>query len=197
MKQKINPILVQEKLREKHIKIFTPEEFSRIFSVSLTQTKYFLETYARKGFLTRLKKGLYVLKNQFPSEEEIANVLYRPSYISFEYVLARHGIIPEMVYAVTSATAKSTRHFSVNEKEFPYYTIKKSAFAGFYLVKEGDKSFLVAEPEKALADYLYFVSLGKRSLNERINIRNLKKEKIIRYAKMFKKPKILDLLEKL
>lgn len=192
---KLNPFLVQEQLERKSVRIFSLEEFRRFFSVSAAKTKYFLETYARKGFFIRLKKGIYALKSQFPPEEEIANALYRPSYISFEYALARYGIIPEMVYAVTSATTMPTRRFSSAAKEFEYLSIKKSAFTGYHLVKEGDKSFLIAEPEKALADYLYFVSLGKKTLTERISVKNIKKDKLIAYAKLFKRKNLMDIVK--
>lgn len=198
MKQNLlDPFVVQKTLLEKNIRIFNSEEFRRIFNVSPVKTKYFLETYARKGLFARIKKGLYALKNQFPSEEEIANAIYKPSYISFEYALAKYGIIPEMVYAVTSATPKPTRRFSVNDKEFYYFTLKKQTFTGYVLTKEKDKSFLIAEPEKALVDYLYFVSLGRKTLNDRLSVSNLKKEKIIRYAKLFNRPGLLNLIKKL
>lgn len=197
MKYKITPILVQEKLAEKNIKVFTPEEFRRVFEISPLGAKYFLENYTKKSFFVRLKKGLYALKSRLPAEEEIANALYRPSYLSFEYILAKYGIIPEMVYTITCATTKPTRQFIIDEKEFAYYTIKKSAFIGYSLIKEKNKSFLIAEPEKAIVDYFYFVSLGRKKLNDRINISGLKKEKIIKYAKIFERPRILDLIKKL
>lgn len=198
MKQnKLNPFLVREQLGRKNIRIFTPEEFRRLFNVPAVKAKYFLETYVRKGLFARLKKGLYTFKNQLPSEEEIANALYRPSYISFEYALARYGIIPEMVYSITSATTMPTRRFSFGTGEFEYLAIKKSAFSEYYLAKEGDKNFLIAEPEKALADYLYFVSLGRKTPIERMNIKNIKKEKLIAHAKLFKRKSILLILKKI
>lgn len=196
MKQKITTILVQEILKAKDIRFFTFDAFQRIFQVSLTKAKYFLETYTRKGLFVRLKKGLYVLKYSFPGEEEIANALYKPSYISFEYVLSRYGIMPEMVYVVTSATIKPTREFLVSEKEFSYLTIKKPTFTGYSLLKEEKRSYLMADPEKAFVDYLYFVSLGKKSPADRLNTSGLKKEKVFRYAGLFKREGLIKLVKK-
>jgi len=198
MKQKkIAAFAVQEVLAEKNIKIFTAGEFSRIFKVSPVKTKYFLESHAKKNFLIRLKRGIYAVKNNQPGEEEIANFLYRPSYISFEYALAKHNILPEMVYAITSATTKSTRVFSADARNFQYFKIKKEAFAGYSLIEEKGKKYLLADPEKALADYLYFVALGKKSKNERLQIKNLDKKKIISYARLYKRPGLLGLVENL
>jgi len=164
----LKPLSVREKLLKQGIKIFTPQIFLRIFNTSRTATKYFLEKQAKAGFLIRLKKGFYVIKTDPPSEEEIANALYRPSYISFEYALSYWGVLPEMPYIVTSATTKPTRFFTTRIGSFSYRTIKGQAYTGYSLVKSGDRSFLMADLEKALVDYLYFVTLHKSPFNERL-----------------------------
>jgi len=198
MKQKIiQPISVQEKLKEKGVFLFTSEEFRRIFNLSPTKTKYFLETYTERGLFTRLKKGIYCLRNNLPSDEEIANAIYRPSYISFEYVLSKHGIIPEAVYSITSATTKPTREFNVGNKVFSYFKIKKQSFAGYSLVKTDGRDILIAEPEKALVDYLYFVSLGRKAHNERLNISMLDRKQILEYVKLFDRPGLFKIIQKL
>lgn len=192
MKQKkIEPFLAEEILAQKNIRIFRGEEFRRLFGLSASRAKYFLETYARKGLLLRLKKDVYSLKSRLPGEEEIANALYRPSYISLEYALAKYGIIPEMVYTVTSVTTKPTRRFTALSREYAYLGLKKTAFTGYTLKREGGRSYLMAEPEKALADYLYFVSLGRKNRNERLRTTGLSRKKILAYAALFGRPSLL------
>lgn len=201
MKQKnLSVLSVRKELLNRKVSIFTPQEFQRIFGSSCPQTKYFLETYAKQGMFARLKPGLYAFEGRMPSGEEIANALYRPSYISFEYALARHGIIPEIVYAITSATTKPTRAFTAEGLGFEYFKIKKQAFTGYRLAQDGrdrTQSVLMAEPEKAVVDYLYFVSLGKRELNDRMTAKGLNRKKIIQYAKLFKRPGLMQLVQKL
>ena len=200
MKQKnLAPIAVEQELLERKISIFTPQEFQRIFRASPQRTKYFLETYTKKGLFQRLKQGIYALKERFPVTEEIANALYKPSYISFAYALSYHGIIPESVYTITSATTKPTRKFTVRDIAFSYAKIKKQAFTGYSIaVFDSDRSHYVsiATPEKALVDYLYFVSLGKFSLNDRLDLRKLDKKKIMYYAGLFEYPKLTQLVKK-
>lgn len=193
----LKPIQVREELLGRGLKVFTPLVFLRIFNVSPARAKYFLEKQSKKGGLfLRLKKGLYALRTDLPSEEEIAARLYAPSYISFEYALSRFGIIPEAVYTVTSATTKSTREFVVEDKKFAYFTIKKQAYTGFNLVQNGEKHFFLAEPEKALVDYLYFVSLGLKKKNNRLVIGGLDRNKIRRYAEMFDRKNLMIEIEK-
>lgn len=151
--------------------------------------------------LTRLKKGFYILKTDPPSEEEIANALYKPSYLSFEYALAYYNIIPEMVYQVTSATTKPTRLFTTGHLVFSYYTIKQDIYTGYILAQRGEKRFYIAEPEKALVDYLYMISLGQRvvsgsrSLNDRLELRSLNHGKISSYASLYNWSKLDKLVK--
>ncbi len=191
----LKPIQIREELLKRNLRVFTGQEFTRIFQTSSHSTKYFLETQVKEGFLSRLKRGIYMLKTDQPSEEEIANAIYKPSYISFEYALAYYNLIPEMVYTITSATTKPTRLFDVSGKVFSYQTIKKEAFTGYSLNKIGDKIFLIAEKEKALIDYLYFVSLKKSPENDRLETKGFDKEKIIFYAALFKNKKLNNLIE--
>jgi predicted transcriptional regulator of viral defense system len=217
METLLKPLQVRETLLDKNVRTFTPHDFEAIFNTSPTRTKYFLETQTTEGLFTRLKKGMYALKTDSPSNEEIANSIYRPSYVSFEYALAYYGMIPEMPYAMTSATTKPTRDFVVNEMAFNFFTIKPEAYTGYMLVRTNRRtslknknvyfsemenitdtgSFLIAEPEKALVDYLYFVSLGKKTLNDRLYVEphTLSRSKLKRYARLYNRKKLTELIE--
>ena len=194
----LKPITVREKLLEANMHIFTPRDFELFSQLPSQKVKYFLEKESGEdGLFLRLKKGLYGLRTDLPSEEEIANRLYRPSYISFEYALGYYNILPEMTYIVTSATTKPTRTFEVTDKTFSFLKIKKEAYTGYILKKEEGKSYFIAEPEKAIVDYLYFVVLGKKQPNERLYTRFLKKEKLVEYSRLYKRGKLIRLIEKL
>ncbi|MFC1613575.1 hypothetical protein ACFL23_04575 [Patescibacteria group bacterium] len=195
-KQKIQPLQVAEIIGEKGIMIFTPQEFSRLFKTNPRQTRYFLETYTKRGFLSRLKKDFYALKSKLPNEEIIANALYKPSYISLEYALSRYGIIPESTYTITSVTTKATVAFTAQGKEFLYRKIKKEAYTGYIPEKVEGKTIFIAEQEKALADYLYFVSLGRKTLNDRIDCSRINKKKVIEYSKLFKRKNINQIIDR-
>jgi hypothetical protein len=114
----------------------------------------------RDGVIVRVKKGLYVFgeaerRNPY-CRELLANLLYGPSYISLEYALARHGLIPERVETVTSVTCGRSRAFDTPVGRFTYRRIPLGAFPiGMDLAETGDgRFFFLATPEKALADKL-------------------------------------------
>lgn len=193
----MKPIFVREELLKRGMRVFTPLEFNRVFPGTKRQIKYFLEVQTQQGLLMRLKRGLYALKTDLPSDEEIANVLYKPSYLSFEYAMARYGIIPESPYNFTSATTNPTRLFTIDHQAYSYYTIKQGAYIGYYLDTIGNKDVLIAEPEKALADYLYFVAIGQRFWNDRFSVSKVDKNKLMAFAKLFERDKVIELVEKL
>jgi predicted transcriptional regulator of viral defense system len=181
----LNLLIVQKRLAELNIKVLTPLEFGRIFNVSKRISQYHLEEYTKKGVFLRLKKGLYANLLTKPSPFFMANKIYQPSYISFESALSYYGLIPETVYSVTSATCKATREFASENYHFVFRRIKKEAFAGYIPKDFGGETILIAEPEKALADFYYFISLGKKRIPDRLNLRKITKKKLISWVKLF------------
>ncbi len=114
----------------------------------------------KKGILKSVRRGLYLIGPPYKKVGfdafEIAQKIYGPSYISFESALSYHGWIPEAVYTTTSATAKKGKIFKTSVGVFYYLHIPAE---NFYLnvqrVSSKESIFFVAEPWKALADYMY------------------------------------------
>ena len=77
-----------------------------------------------KGELIRLKNGFFVIAAKLYTTpvpyEQIGNLLYGPSYISFEWALSHYGMIPEGVYVVTSASATRSKSFKTPLGTFDY-----------------------------------------------------------------------------
>ncbi|MBK8015256.1 MAG: hypothetical protein IPK20_00215 [Betaproteobacteria bacterium] len=122
-----------------------------------------------QGTIIRVKKGLYVFGEAYrraPVHVEIlANLIYGPSYVSLEYALQHHGLIPERVEAVTSVTVNRTREFSTPIGRFTYRAVPLAAFrAGVERVEvERGRAYLLAVPEKALADKLHADKVALRT----------------------------------
>ncbi len=119
-----------------------------------------LSSWVSKGLLIKLKNGIYLIvdrKNEI-SNEYIASRIYQPSYISLEWILARIGLIPEMVYNVTSITSRTSRNYKNSLGGFIYKHVKKEFFFDYYKIKKDGQVFFVASPEKALLDFLYLNS---------------------------------------
>ena len=197
MPKKLSPIEVQRKLIDRGMLIFSPLEFMRIFNVTKSAANFFINYHLKTGLFIKLRNGLYGLKTRPPSSLEIANRVYGPSYVSLEYAMMFYSIIPDTVYTITSVNTKSSREFVINNVSYTYSKIKKSAFKG-YLRKSMDGNIVfIAEPEKAFVDYLYFVDLGKKVIYDRIDVSNLSKDKLIKYAKLFERKSLIKLVRKI
>ncbi len=198
----LNWLNVAKKLKEKEISIFSPRDIVIIFGATGTAAKFFVHRNAKKGLLVRLKKSkkgsLYAMADNMPDEYVTANRLYEPSYVSLDTALSYHKMIPETIYGITSVTTKATRTFEVSNICYQYFRIKKSIFTGYKPLRHKDKTILMAEPEKALADYLYFIDLKKRALHfERLELKQISRKKLMQYIKLYSRPGMLKIADKI
>lgn len=113
------------------------------------------------GEVLRIRRGLFCLSARYMQSPihafELAQRIHGPSYVSLESALAHHGWIPEAVYTVTSVTQGRSRTFDTPVGHFSYTRIPQEVlFTGVRReTLEVGSSFFVAEPLKALADYVY------------------------------------------
>lgn len=119
-----------------------------------------ISRWEKKGLLLKIKKGMYILNENdrkvFPSRFFFANQIIWPSYVSLESALSYYGLIPERVEDVTSVTTKKTSSFNAPLGEFVYRHLKTEAFKGYRSFKdEAGLEIFIAEPEKAVVDFLY------------------------------------------
>jgi len=104
------------------------------------------------GELISLRRGLYASRRDL-DPHCLAGPIYGPSYLSFETALAWHGMIPEAVQEIISATM---RRGTSTENEFGRYRYLRVPAAvypiGILRVTDSALPFLIASPTKALCD---------------------------------------------
>ena len=113
-----------------------------------------------KGECFRIIRGLYETDPNVPAYL-LAGSIYGPSYISFEFALADHGLIPEAVPTVTCASfaKKKKKRFETPFGTFTYRDVPEEAFPlCVESRREGEYRYRIASPEKALCDQLYKMS---------------------------------------
>jgi len=117
-----------------------------------------LYRWQKKGYIKKITRSNYIFSDLELKDHmkiKIANDIYHPSYVSLEYALNHHGLIPETVYSPTSVSTKKTYTISSSIADFHYRHIKPSLYFG-YLVEELDGvKYKMASIEKAFLDYLY------------------------------------------
>lgn len=121
----------------------------------------FISRMVKSGELIRLKNGFFLIAEKIDDLpvpfEQIANLLYGPSYISFEWALSFYKMIPEGVYVVTSAAANKSKTFTTPIGTFDYTYLSHHRYSiGIDQQENAAGRFLIATPEKALADLIHF-----------------------------------------
>lgn len=154
-----------EKLVEKIIECVPSDIFTDDIVLNLVEgtanSRYgIIKRAIAKGEIIHIKRGLYALAKRFQRKGinlfELSQLIYGPSYVSFESALNYYGWIPEAVYAVTSASAKNAKEFKTPYGVFIYKRIPFSMlFFGVERIESSQGSFLIANPWKALIDYVY------------------------------------------
>lgn len=112
------------------------------------------------GELISVVRGLYETDKSVPGYY-LAGSIYGPSYLSFEFALSYHSLIPEAVYQFTSATfeKKRQKQYTTPYGMFTYRDVPSEAYPyGVELHEENGYGFQIASREKALCDQLYTIS---------------------------------------
>jgi len=140
---------------------FTSQEAATLFPDSEDKRYGLVKRAIAGGQITHIRRGLYCLAPKYQKKKlnlyALAEHLYGPSYISLESALSWHGWIPEAVYTLTSASLGKSKEFKTPLGAFSYNRVPQKVFyTGVErLSDEAGDVFLMAQPIKALADYVY------------------------------------------
>ncbi len=132
-----------------------------------------ISRWKRDGKVIMVAPGYYILAGEARDEIDvyaIANRIYTPSYVSMESALSYHGIIPDTVLAVTSVCTRKTRKIVSPLCLFSFRSIQPDYFFGYRVVHGVRNKCMMASPEKAIVDFLYF----RRDVCTEDNMRELR-----------------------
>ena len=144
------------------LSVFSHEMLYALLEKSVSNVNDKISNLVKSGELIRLKKGFYTFSNPYLTKPidliSVANTLYTPSYVSFDYALSYYGMIPERVIEVTSATSKNEKLFDTPIGRFSYKKVPLKAYSlGVdWIYDENEGGRFIATPEKALCDKIRY-----------------------------------------
>jgi predicted transcriptional regulator of viral defense system len=156
-----------------------------------------LSRWSRSGKIIMVAPGYYVLPDEATEETDlfaIASRLYTPSFVSLESALSFYELIPETVLSVTSVCTRKTRRIDSPLCTFIYRSIQPQYFFGYEAKTGSRQRFLMASPERAIVDMLYFrrdISSAADMLEQRFDTETfsgLDPMEILKLAARFNKP---------
>lgn len=110
-----------------------------------------LHYYVKEGKILNPRRGIYT-KTTY-DEKEMACSLFRPAYISLEYVLHRSGIVFQYDDTVTCVSYLN-RIVEIDGKAYQFRIINPVLWIGMEGIDQQD-NILIATPERAFLDVVY------------------------------------------
>ncbi len=110
-----------------------------------------LHYYADEGKIRNPRRGIYT--KQKYEVQEMACSLFRPSYISLEYVLQRAGVVFQWDETIT-CVSYLRRTVEVDDKQYQYRKISLELWIGMEGIDQQD-NIAIATPERAFLDMMY------------------------------------------
>ena len=178
-----------EKIKSILKNYFTLTDLKKIGILSEASLKVSINRLVKKKELFRLIRGVYTTDITTVDWEQLACEIYHPAYLSFEWVLAKYGILSQQPINLTLATSNPTKKIETVDNAIFYHHLQPDLFWGY----EQKENILEATPEKALVDLAYLSLNGYAKFDvEEMNLKNINKKTIkqhlhkINYAKLIK-----------
>lgn len=152
--------------------VFTTKDISLLWNCSDTDfIKEKLYRYAKSGKLFRIRKSIYSKDKNF-NRNELAVKIFTPSYISFETILSKEGLIFQY-YSQIYAACYQTKKLNIFNQEYIYRKIKNEILMNTSGI-ENKNNYSIASKERAFLDMLY--------INKNFYFDNLS---VLKWAKVF------------
>jgi len=146
-----------------------------------------LSRLAARGLLSRVAEGIYLNKLVRDSAPEDFIKLLRPnSYVSLESALSHWGLSTQSPVALTCVTTGKPKEHRAPEFTITFRTISKRLFWGFIEKQTRYSKYAIAEPEKALLDWIYLsLQAGLTPNLDEIEFKSIDKQKLVKYASKY------------
>ncbi|MGC2330568.1 MAG: hypothetical protein WA581_03875 [Candidatus Acidiferrales bacterium] len=146
-----------------------------------------LRRYEAQGLVERVTTKIYInCFNQQFSPRDLTNVLRHRSYISLESALVARGIISQSPTSLLCVTPDYPQSFKTKSVSIVYRKISPALYWGYEEKSTRYNKYLIAEPEKALLDWIYLTRQeGLPTPLDELNLQFLSLPKLRGYALRF------------
>lgn len=141
--------------------VFTVQQLANLIRKPKPIANVYFSRLVKKDLAKRLERG----KISFIEDDYIiATQFLEPSYISLTSALLFHGLITQVPKNVECITPKNSRRYPA--LGLVYHRIPPSFFYGYERHSKAESYILIADPEKALLDSIYFSCIPKSTIKE-------------------------------
>jgi predicted transcriptional regulator of viral defense system len=162
-------------------------ELARKYKLPVASIQKALLRLRDRGLVSRVAEGVYANKLvRDIAATDFIQMLRPNSYVSLESALSHWGLSTQSPVALTCVTTGKPKEYQVPEFAIRFRTISRNLYWGFVEKQTRYSTYLIAEPEKALLDWVYLSLQGgiRPSLDE-IELKSVSKQKLVEYASKF------------
>ena len=129
------------------------------------------------------------------STRELVNVLRDDAYVSLESGLREYGISTQSPRTLTCVTKERPQEFKARTITISYRSISPRLYWGFLRKTTRYGSYLIAEPEKAILDWIYLgIQNGVAPALDELDFSSVDRPKLLSYARRFPRSTYLHVL---
>lgn len=140
-----------------------------------------VEHLGRKVFLNRLAKDF--------SERDAFHLFRKNAYVSLQTVLRDSGISTQVPVSLTCVTTEREAEFRSKSFAVVFKHISHKLYWGFVEKRTLYGSYKVAEPEKAILDWIYLARQnGQPADTDEFDISQINRGKLLDYSQKYPKP---------
>src|SRR6266550_3277791 len=164
--------------------IILADEIAARYQLPVASVSKALSRLEDRGLVSRVANRIYVHKLVRDSSPlDFGSVLKPNSSVSLESALSHWGLSTQNPVTLTCVTPGKPREYKTSEFAIQFRTISKRLFWGFLEKRTRYSKYQIAEPEKALLDWVYLsLQAGLKPYLDEIDFKPVDKSKLVKYA---------------
>jgi predicted transcriptional regulator of viral defense system len=166
------------------------DDYARRYSLSRRAVNAALRRQEAKGLVERVSNKIYInkLARDF-TPRDLLSTLRPDSYVSLDSALSDFGVTTQVPYTLTCVSSKYVRNIKTKTIQITFRRLKRDLYWGFTRKKTRYGTYNLAEPEKALLDWIYFQSVDGLPIEmDEFRIDGLDRNRLLGAAKKFSAP---------
>jgi predicted transcriptional regulator of viral defense system len=166
------------------------ESLAKSMNLSIQSLRVTLGRLQKRGLVQRASNKIYIntLAPEF-SVRDLATAINPESYVSLESALNEWGIYSQSPVALTCISVRHTPSVRKKNMEIKFHELKRSLFWGYIEKKTRYRTYRIAEPEKAILDWIYLRRKKSHPVElDEFEFGRVSRAKLARYAEQFPKP---------
>jgi predicted transcriptional regulator of viral defense system len=178
-------IVLKEEARRNPV--ILAEDFEKRFGISPASLRKALGRLESRGFVERVTHKIYVNRLALDvASTDLVNVIRPRAYVSLESALRYWGISTQSPAVLTCVGLGKPREYRGESFALQYRTISPKLYWGFQEKQTRYGYYKLAEPEKALLDWIYLcLQEGVKPPVDELNMKPINRSKLIQYASRY------------